>query len=125
LVVLEPLDFMARLAALVPRPRLNLTRFHAVFAIDIETCPERRLHSGTRDGAPQVLFSAELKVAPASRPALLGRRPLFPRSRGNVHAIREANRQNGLEITPGTAVPRWYGEKMDGSLAVLALIQRE
>jgi hypothetical protein len=65
-VVLEPLDFIARLAALVPRPRLNLTRFHIVprrtttridsdkprapmnwmqrlrrvFAIDIETCPE-------------------------------------------------------------------------------------
>ena len=31
-VVLEPLDFVARLAALVPRPRLNLTRFHGVFA---------------------------------------------------------------------------------------------
>jgi hypothetical protein len=31
-VVLEPLDFMSRLAALVPRPRLNLTRFHGVFA---------------------------------------------------------------------------------------------
>jgi hypothetical protein len=31
-VVLEPLDFMARLAALVPRPRLNLTRFHGIFA---------------------------------------------------------------------------------------------
>jgi hypothetical protein len=48
-VVLEPLDFMfrmngmpraqgcaraamARLAALIPRPRLNLTRFHGVFA---------------------------------------------------------------------------------------------
>jgi hypothetical protein len=30
--VLEPLDFVARLAALVPRPRLNLTRFHGVFA---------------------------------------------------------------------------------------------
>ena len=28
----EPLDFMARLAALVPRPLLNLTRFHGVFA---------------------------------------------------------------------------------------------
>ena len=80
-VVLEPLDFIARLAALVPRPQLNLTRFHGVFApnfkhrerivpqlssrtiesdkptapmswmqrlkrvfaIDIETCPERRL----------------------------------------------------------------------------------
>jgi len=31
-VVLEPLDFIARLAALVPRPRLNLTRFHGIFA---------------------------------------------------------------------------------------------
>ena len=31
-VLLEPLDFIARLAALVPRPRLNLTRFHGVFA---------------------------------------------------------------------------------------------
>ena len=31
-VVLEPLEFMARLAALLPRPRLNLTRFHGVFA---------------------------------------------------------------------------------------------
>ena len=31
-VVLEPLDFIARRAALVPRPRLNLTRFHGVFA---------------------------------------------------------------------------------------------
>jgi len=28
----QPLDFIARLAALVPRPRLNLTRFHGVFA---------------------------------------------------------------------------------------------
>jgi ribosomal protein S27E len=31
-VVFEPLDFIARLAALVPRPRMNLTRFHGVFA---------------------------------------------------------------------------------------------
>ena len=31
-VVLDPLDLIARLAALVPRPRLNLTRFHGVFA---------------------------------------------------------------------------------------------
>jgi hypothetical protein len=27
-VIFEPLDFIARLAALVPRPRVNLTRFH-------------------------------------------------------------------------------------------------
>lgn len=30
--IFEPLDFIARLAALVPPPRLNLTRFHGVFA---------------------------------------------------------------------------------------------
>ena len=31
-VIFEPLDFIARLAALVPPPRQNLTRFHGVFA---------------------------------------------------------------------------------------------
>jgi hypothetical protein len=31
-IVLEPLDFVARLAALVPLPRAHLTRFHGVFA---------------------------------------------------------------------------------------------
>jgi hypothetical protein len=31
-VIFEPLDFIARLAALIPRPRANLTRFHGVFA---------------------------------------------------------------------------------------------
>ena len=31
-VLFEPLDFMARLAALVPRPRTHLVRFHGLFA---------------------------------------------------------------------------------------------
>ena len=31
-IVLEPLDLMARLAALVPRPRMHLTRYHGVLA---------------------------------------------------------------------------------------------
>ena len=31
-VVLEPLEFIGKLAALVPRPRVNLTRYHGVFA---------------------------------------------------------------------------------------------
>jgi hypothetical protein len=31
-IVLEPLDLMARLAALVPKPRMHLTRYHGVFA---------------------------------------------------------------------------------------------
>ncbi len=31
-VIFEPMDFIARLAALVPKPRVNLTRFHGLFA---------------------------------------------------------------------------------------------
>ena len=31
-VIFEPLDFMAKLAALVPKPRVNLTRYHGVLA---------------------------------------------------------------------------------------------
>jgi hypothetical protein len=31
-VIFEPLDFIARLAALVSKPRVSLTRFHGVFA---------------------------------------------------------------------------------------------
>ena len=31
-VIFQPLDFIARLAALVPKPRVNLTRFHGIFA---------------------------------------------------------------------------------------------
>jgi len=31
-VLFEPLDLLARLAALVPKPRVNLTRYHGVFA---------------------------------------------------------------------------------------------
>ncbi len=31
-VLFEPLDFISRLVALVPKPRVNLTRFHVVFA---------------------------------------------------------------------------------------------
>ena len=31
-VLFEPLDFISRLVSLVPKPRVNLTRFHGVFA---------------------------------------------------------------------------------------------
>jgi hypothetical protein len=35
-VIFEPLDFIARLAALIPPPRINLTRYHGVFAPNSE-----------------------------------------------------------------------------------------
>jgi hypothetical protein len=31
-VIFEPLDFISKLASLVPKPKVNLTRFHGVFA---------------------------------------------------------------------------------------------
>ena len=36
-----PIDFLARLAALVPRPRAHLTRYHGVFAPNCK--PRRRI----------------------------------------------------------------------------------
>ena len=44
-IILEPLDFIARLAALVPKPRVNLTRFHGVFA---PSCPPFGCNSALR-----------------------------------------------------------------------------
>lgn len=45
-VIFEPLDFIAKLAALVPKPRVNLTRFHGVFEPNskyrTEVTPARR-----------------------------------------------------------------------------------
>ena len=45
-VIFQPLDFMAKLAALVPKPRINLTRFHGVFAPNskhrVEVTPTKR-----------------------------------------------------------------------------------
>ncbi|GMQ83731.1 MAG: hypothetical protein BMS9Abin06_0470 [Gammaproteobacteria bacterium] len=45
-VFFEPLDFIAKLAALVSKPRVNLTRFHGVFAPNsthrIQATPAKR-----------------------------------------------------------------------------------
>ena len=45
-IVMRPLEFMQRLAALVPRPRLNLIRFHGVLA------PNAKLRSEIVPGGP-------------------------------------------------------------------------
>ena len=39
-IVMEPLEFMQRLAALVPRPRLHLIRFHGVLAPNAKLRPQ-------------------------------------------------------------------------------------
>jgi hypothetical protein len=38
-VIFEPLDFIARLAALVPKPRVNLPAFMAYLPPTVETAP--------------------------------------------------------------------------------------
>ena len=45
-VIFEPLDFIARLAAPVPKPRVNLTRFHGVFAPTVGTGRWSRQQNG-------------------------------------------------------------------------------
>ena len=57
-VIFEPEDFIARLAALVPKPRAHLTRYHGVFA---PASPDRaRIVPGARNGpaSPQGRASA-------------------------------------------------------------------
>jgi len=46
-VIFEPLDFISKLASLVPKPRVNLTRFHGVFAPNSK---HRTLVTPTRRG---------------------------------------------------------------------------
>jgi hypothetical protein len=48
-LVMSPLEFMQRLAALVPRPRLHLIRFHGVLA---PNCWRRRQIEPLRGGVP-------------------------------------------------------------------------
>ena len=75
LVVLEPLDFMARLAALAPRPRLNLTRFHGVFAPNFKhrqrIVPRQTLHKIDADKptAPMPTLSRHIATT-QTRPAI-------------------------------------------------------
>jgi ribosomal protein S27E len=60
-VIFEPLDFIAKLAALVPKPRVNLTRFHGIFAPNskhrVDVTPAKRgkgsKHHENEDKTPE------------------------------------------------------------------------
>ena len=68
-VIFEPLDFIARLAALVPKPRVNLTRFHGVFAPNSKhrarVTPAKRGRGGqhARSADPEEPTPAERRAA--------------------------------------------------------------
>jgi hypothetical protein len=61
-IVLEPLDLMARLAALVPPPRMHLTRYHGVFA------PHSKLRAAVTPAGRGKGSEAAEKRAPTSLP---------------------------------------------------------
>ncbi|SJF08871.1 transposase [Shigella sonnei] len=63
-VIFEPLDFIARLAALVPKPRVNLTRFHGVFAPNSR---HRALVTPAKRGRGNKVRVADEPATPAQR----------------------------------------------------------
>lgn len=66
-VVFEPLDFIARLAALIPKPRVNLTRFHGVFAPNAklreQVTPRRRSKSAETEKPEPAKTPQQRRVA--------------------------------------------------------------
>ena len=81
--MLDPLDFLARLAALVPRPRINLTRFHGVFA------PNSRLRARVARRAPDRAEASEGDGAEA---------PAVPASLGSSRWARRLRRVFGIDV---------------------------
>jgi hypothetical protein len=88
-IVMEPLEFMERLAALVPRPRLHLIRFHGVLAPNaklrgkiVPAPAERATETSSEDAqapsapAPLALNSTEQRHLP---PRAYRRSPRRPR----------------------------------------------
>jgi hypothetical protein len=57
-VLFEPEDFIARLAALVPKPRAHLTRYHGVFAP--ASADRAQVVPGTRAGAKKPAGNGEV-----------------------------------------------------------------
>lgn len=74
-VAFEPVDFVARLAALVPKPRVNLTRYHGVLAPNHRwrglVTPARRGKGVKSNSNTEVRTPAERHAARAC-PALSG-----------------------------------------------------
>jgi hypothetical protein len=99
-IVLEPLDLMARLAALVPRPRMHLTRFHGVFAA----------HSKLRAAVTPAHRGRGAAKQPPADPA----KPVTPRPVA-MNWARRLKRVFGIEIE-GCA-------RCGGKLAIIASIE--
>ena len=67
-IIFEPLDFISRLVALVPKPRVNLTRFHGVFAPNSK---HRALVTPAKRGKGKIPRSLDDDTTPAERRAAM------------------------------------------------------
>ena len=86
------MDFIAKLAALVPRPRVNLTRFHGVFAPNrkhrVWVTPARR-----GKGSPKLAAAQDEKTPAPRHVAIAG----FCSCKTGIHAIHGNNQGSETE----------------------------
>ena len=66
-VIFEPLDFISRLASLIPKPRVNLTRFHGVFAPNSKS--RAKITPARRGKRKRACFADETDQTPAEKRA--------------------------------------------------------
>ena len=86
-IIFEPMDFIARLVALVPKPRVNLTRFHGVFA---PNSAHRAQVTPSKRGKGKKASTADATDAPAPverRAAMAG----FCSCKTGIHAFHGNN----------------------------------
>ena len=70
-IVLEPVDLMARLAALVPTPRMHLTRYHGVWAPHSQhRAAVTPAHRGRGAATPPVSGADAAKLSPPRHVAM-------------------------------------------------------
>jgi hypothetical protein len=114
---MSPLEFMPRLAALVPRPRLHLIRFHGVLAPN----------AGLRAGAHELGAASQARVRHRSRalPALW-RRVQAHRRRRSAGADRSDPHAPGLACARPAALPGAAAGPLPGGLILeaTAVVQR-
>ena len=64
-VIFDPLDFIARLVALIPKPRVNLARYHGVFAPNSHW--RDRVTPGNKGNGPEIQTEDEEEEGKAKR----------------------------------------------------------
>ena len=135
--VFEPLEFLAKLAALVPRPRANLTRYHGVLAPNakyrnlVVPTPNRRAKKKRKhDSAakpPPLSTQTDFPLAPLSWAERLKRVlkldiELCPKCGGKLRVIAAINQPGVIQkildhVHQQQAPPRHPPGRVSGSIS--------